>query len=181
MLDVGCGAMRAGVHLVRLLESGHYYGVDIAEELLDAGYDLEIGAADRTHKLPRENLVADGAFEFTRLPARGPFDMALAVSLFTHLRPTAELRTCLTNLAPIMRPGGVFHATFFVCPDDHPRGQPLLHHPGDVISHAEDDPFHYYTHQILGAADGLPWQVAPPRNWDHPRAQLMVRFTRLEN
>ena len=45
----------------------------------------------------------------------------------------------------------------------------------------KDDPFHYYTHQILGAADGLPWQVAPPRNWDHPRAQLMVRFTRLEN
>ena len=48
-----------------------------------------------------------------------------------------------------------------VCPDDHPRGQPLLHHPGDVISHAEDDPFHYYTHQILGAADGLPRQVTP--------------------
>ncbi len=42
LLDVGCGPLRAGVHFVEFLEPGHYYGIDINETLLDAGYETEL-------------------------------------------------------------------------------------------------------------------------------------------
>src|SRR5690349_20714175 len=34
VLEVGCGNLRAGWHLVRYLDAGHYYGIDISAEAL---------------------------------------------------------------------------------------------------------------------------------------------------
>ena len=51
LLDVGCGALRGGVHFVRYLEPGHYYGIDVNESLLRAALVKELpeaGLADRS-------------------------------------------------------------------------------------------------------------------------------------
>ena len=65
LLDVGCGALRAGVKLVPYLEPGGYYGIDLRQELLDAGYEREIAPLGLEDRLPRENLAANGAFDAT--------------------------------------------------------------------------------------------------------------------
>ncbi|MEJ1968582.1 MAG: hypothetical protein WDN03_08130 [Rhizomicrobium sp.] len=45
LLDVGCGALRGGLHAVGYLEPAHYFGVDLNQSLIDAGYDREIAPA----------------------------------------------------------------------------------------------------------------------------------------
>ncbi|MEP7013166.1 MAG: class I SAM-dependent methyltransferase, partial [Acidobacteriota bacterium] len=95
LLDVGCGCLRAGVHLIPYLEPGRYFGVDVSAPLLDAGYDVELVAVGLQDRLPRENLLANGSFEAWRFGTR--FDMALAQSVFTHL-PANFIRRCLIEL-----------------------------------------------------------------------------------
>ncbi len=94
LLDIGCGSLRLGVRATDFLNSGHYWGTDLNESLLDAGYDKEIVPAGLADKLPRENLVRDGDFNFPGIPHR--IDFAIAQSLFTHL-PINRLRLCLSK------------------------------------------------------------------------------------
>lgn len=42
LLDVGCGPLRAGVKLVPYLDPGNYYGIDLSDILIEAGYEGEI-------------------------------------------------------------------------------------------------------------------------------------------
>ncbi|WP_052027133.1 class I SAM-dependent methyltransferase [Rhodovulum sp. PH10] len=91
VLDIGCGSLRAGVRLVRYLDSGHYFGTDLNESLLQAGYEIEIAREGLQDKLPRTNLVTDGEFDFSWCAVS--FDVAIAQSVFTHL-PLNDLRVC---------------------------------------------------------------------------------------
>ena len=38
LLDIGCGALRGGVHFVRYLEDGNYAGLDVNRSLIAAGH-----------------------------------------------------------------------------------------------------------------------------------------------
>jgi SAM-dependent methyltransferase len=87
LLDVGCGSLRGGIHFVRYLDTGHYFGIDISKELLDAGkYELEINRL--TSKNPV--LCEMGDFDFPSLAQT--FDYALAQSVFTHLKKPPQKR-----------------------------------------------------------------------------------------
>lgn len=177
LIDIGCGALRGGIHFVEYLDAGHYFGVDSNPSLLQAGYDLEIGPLGLWRKLARGNLVADEEFNFDAFAER--FDFALAQSLFTHL-PFNHLRLCLARLWPKMEVGGRFLATFFLAPDDHPISAPLVHEIGGVTSRGWRDPFHYYVRDLAYAVEGLPWRLNVRGAWDHPRDQQMVEFVRTE-
>src|SRR5438874_12135046 len=37
LIDVGCGAMRGGIHFIRFLDVGNYYGMDVNASLIEAG------------------------------------------------------------------------------------------------------------------------------------------------
>jgi len=175
VIDVGCGCLRGGVHFVGYLLPGHYYGVDISQELLDAGYDVELGRLGLQDRLPRENLLCSGEFELGRFGVT--FDVAIAVSLFTHL-PASHVRACLTRLAGVVRVGGVLYATIFLSPESHDWRKPLTHSPGGITTYPASDPYHYREEEILACAAGLPWSVALDRNWGHPRGQTMVTLSR---
>ena len=176
VLDVGCGSLRGGVHLVRFLDPGHYFGTDLNQSLLDAGYDVELRGEGLTHRLPRENLVCDGSFDFTRLP--GAFDFALAQSLFTHL-PGELVRRCLERLPAALRPGASLFATCFEIPEEHPEGEPFTHPPLGIVSERASDPYHYRASDFERLCRDLPWRVEPRGAWGHPRGQNLVRFERL--
>ena len=79
-LDVGCGCLRGGIHLVQYLQAGHYCGLDINASLIEAG-KLEL----ETHKLldKKPRLLVDEHFTFSRFETT--FDFCLAQSVFTHL------------------------------------------------------------------------------------------------
>jgi hypothetical protein len=162
---------------VRLLDAGNYYGIDASADLLDAGYDKELAEAGLQHKLPRANLVAETEFDLSGVAGGAPFDVALAISVFSHL-PASWLRLCLERLAPSMRSGGVFHSSFFVVDSQEAWEQPARHQRGGITSHPRQNPFHYTAEHIHEAAAGLPWAVDGPLDFGHPRAQVMVRFTR---
>lgn len=175
-LDIGCGCLRVGVHLVDYLQPGRYFGTDLSEELMEAGREHELRPLGLVEKLPSENLLCDGEFNFTRFQPTPVFDMALAQSVFTHL-PINHLRLCLARLGQVIAPGGKFFATVFHSPDDHDWSEPLKHEPGGVVSHAARDPYHHRVADLDHCAAGLDWTVTPPRSWGHPRNQSLTVFT----
>ncbi len=174
LLDVGCGCFRCGVHLVNYLESGHYYGIDISQELLDAGFEQEIVPRSLEAKLPRSNLLCDGGFSAARFGVT--FDVGIAQSVFTHL-PLNHIRLCLTRLAPVFRVGGEFFATAFILPEASNWSEDAVH-GGQVRTHATEDPYHYRVDDFVFCAAGLPWAVDLIGEWAHPRGQQMLRFVR---
>lgn len=175
LVDIGCGCLRGGVYFADFLDFGNYYGMDISERLLDAGYDVELKNRGVRHKVPRTNLVADGEFQFAKFPVT--FDIAIAQSLFTHL-PADLVRLCLSRLSGRMKRGGKLFGTFFFIPEHHPDGQSFTR-PRDVQTFDRKDPFHYRFSQVEGLCEGLPWRPSLIGEWGHPRDQQMVLFQRL--
>jgi SAM-dependent methyltransferase len=171
-IDVGCGCLRGGVFFVEYLDPGNYYGIDISQSLLDAGYDIELKGRGVQDKLPRRNLICDGEFQFSRFSTS--FDMGIAQSLFTHL-PINHIQLWLSRLHPYMSRDGVLFATFFLVPDKHPFGAPF-DHPHGVRTFDHKDPYHYRFGQIRHFCNGLPWFPVLIGNWGHPRDQQMVSF-----
>jgi hypothetical protein len=174
LLDIGCGCLRGGVHFVGFLEPGHYVGTDLSRPLLDAGYD-ELEAAGLAGRLPRENLVEDADFSFAGIS--GPFDFAIAFSLFTHL-PFNKIRICLERAAPLLRPGGTLCATFFEIDDDHPTWLPAVHEPGGVTTRGDADPYHYRASDFQYAARSSSLDVRVHGDFGHYRGQRMLLFIR---
>lgn len=174
-LDIGCGCLRGGVRFIQYLDAGRYYGMDINESLLEAGYEQELLQCDLQKKMPRKNLIADPEFDFSRFGVQ--FGAAVAQSVFTHL-PMNHIQLCLIELAKVLEPGGRLFATIFECPDEHPPEQPLVHKPGGVISSLARDPYHYRLADIRLLADASCWNVEYIGDWQHPRDQKMLCLIR---
>ena len=163
LLDVGCGALRAGRHIVDYLNPGNYHGFDLLPGLIAAGYDTELSPAQRG-RLPRENLRGGDITE--GLPFVGPFDVALAWSLFSHL-PGDAVRAGLEHIRAVLAPDGFLLATLFESdrPDPHPR-------PDGITTYADRDPFHFRPDEIEETARMAGFTVSALPT-DHPRAQTL--------
>jgi len=171
LLDVGCGPLRAGVHFVRYLEPGHYAGVDIRPELLEAARVVELPRHGLEHKEPA--LLASNRFEFGKLGRT--FDFAIAQSVFTHLSLNAIIR-CLVEMGRVLRPGGKFYATIH----ENPHGKLFLEdieQSEDCVSHYDTDFFHYDLDALRFASEGTGLSFAYEGEWGHPNRQKMVVFT----
>ncbi len=184
LVDIGCGPLRGGIHFIHYLEPGHYYGIDRNASLLEAGLRLELSAAavgpegqaiDLRGRIPPGHLLHSTRFEFERLGVRA--DYALAQSVFTHV-PLNSVRLCLANLAPWMKPGASFYASYFRCEDGHPVAQSLEHSGGAIQTWGDRDPYHYSVDDMRHCARGLGWGLEPLGEWGHPAGQEMLRFSR---
>jgi SAM-dependent methyltransferase len=175
LLDLGCGSLRGGVHFVRHLQPGNYYGLDNNQSLLDAGYEVELAAAKLQERLPRRNLFCSADF---LLPVEdGFFDFGIAQSVFTHLTFNS-IRRCLETVAPKFRRGGVLYATFFELPAQVPSIVAYAQGSGGIVTHGHQDPYHYRREDLVQAASTAPWQARCIGEWGHPRAQMMMAFER---
>jgi SAM-dependent methyltransferase len=174
LLDLGCGCLRAGIHFVRFLEPGRYYGIDVNASFIRAGLEQELPRAGLAGRLAADHLLVNDAFEGSRFGVT--FDYALAQSVFIHL-PLAQIGGALRELARCVRPGGRFYATFFEA-----RGTPppesLVHERGGMTSFRDHYPFHYRFRDLAGLCVGLPWNPVYLGSWGHPRDQRMIRFER---
>jgi hypothetical protein len=147
-LDVACGCLRAGVHLIPYLQTGHYLGIDKEADLLRAGIDQELGRELFESKRPE--LIVSDAFEFERFALRPTH--AIAQSLFTHLPPPTIL-DCLRKLRAVIQHDGVFYATYFE------TATPIVNPPT-----AHDHGLFYYTRtdmERFGTKTG--WHVGMAR------------------
>ena len=172
LLDVGCGSLRGGVKFVDYLEADHYAGVDAHEELLDRGHEVELGVLGLNTKLNRSRLIASDTFDLSLLDE--PLDMAIAVSVFTHISLN-QIRMCLASVAEKLAPGACFYATYFELPVGR-KFNAVVDRGEGIITHFDRNPFHYSIEDLERAADGLPLAVERLGDVGHPRGQFMVSF-----
>lgn len=170
LLDVGCGALRGGVHFVRYLDAGRYCGLDINASLIDAGrVELEsAGLSDR-----RAELLVDDAFRVGRFG--GSFDCAIAVSVFTHL-PMNQIVRCLVEVRKVLVPGARLFASCFVAPASGHLA-PLRHDPQGIVTQYDSDPYHQSLDELASLGRFAGMAVEPIGAWGHPRGQRMVAFS----
>jgi SAM-dependent methyltransferase len=171
-VDVGCGAMRGGVHFVNYLDKGNYYGLDINPSLMNAAKS-ELDALGLLHKSP--HLLVNDKFELSLFGTK--FDFAIAVSVFTHLFMN-HITRCLVEVNKVLSPNGKFYATFFQAPQPAYL-DPLLHTPGGITTYYDHDPFHCSFSEMQNWAAIANLQVKLVDDWSHPRDQKMLCFTRL--
>lgn len=173
LLDVGCGPLRAGVHFLRYLEPGHYYGIEKDADVLALAREIELpryGVEDR-----EPHLLANGRFEFDRFGRA--FDYALAQSVFTHL-PLNNIIRCLMEMERALVEGGRFYATIF----ENPQGKRNLadiRQTETVVTHFDADFFHYDFATFEWICEGTRLEPTYIGDWGHPRNQKMLLFTRV--
>ncbi len=171
LLDVGCGALRGGVHFVRYLDAGHYYGIDVNASLIEAGRG-ELAAAGLADK--GAHLLVDEEFDVGRFAVT--FDRAIAVSVFTHL-PMNHIVKCLSEVRGVLAPRAPFFATYFEAPAEAYL-EPLAHPPGGIVTRYHADPYHYAFTEMQRLARQAGLDVERIGDWGHPRGQRMLAFTR---
>lgn len=159
VLEIGCGNLRAGWHLIDHLDRGNYYGIDISPDIL-FGAQQTVAERGLQDKLPHLTPVADLRFAF--LPA-ARFDVVHAHSVFSH-SPVEVVEECLANVGRILAPGGFFDFTFN-------RTEVPEHH---VLR--ED--FYYRTETLVGIAERHGLRAQLMGDWErspHRQSKLRLR------
>lgn len=169
LADIGCGALRGGVHFIKYLDSGNYYGLDLNESLINAGYQeiKEYGLDDK-----KVSLLVDDQFRIGSFNEQ--FDFMLSVSLFTHL-PMNHIIRCLFEAGKNLKPQGVYYSSFFEAPTPCHIDE-LLHEPGGIRTFYDRDPFHYSFDEVVLMASVAQLRAELLGDWGHPRSQRMAAF-----
>jgi SAM-dependent methyltransferase len=173
-LDVGCGPLRGGLHFIRYLEAGHYYGVDRRADLLQAGGEVELPRHGLVEKRP--TLVEMEDFGFQRLGQT--FDYALAQSVFTHL-PINNIIRCLMNMEQVLVPGGKFFATIYLNERGKRNLDPIQQRP-DIVTNFDRNFFHYDFATFEWICEGTSLTPEYLGEWSNPRNQKMLVFAKAE-
>jgi SAM-dependent methyltransferase len=92
VLDFGCGALRLGYWIIRLVDRGHYYGIEPEFSMLEAGKQYSLGAELINDKQPQ--FSTNGKCDFSVFGVQ--FNFVVARSIFTHTTP-AMLRKTLAS------------------------------------------------------------------------------------
>ena len=164
LLDVGCGSLRAGRLFIPYLLSGHYYGIEPQEWLIEEGIKNELGREILQVKKP----VFSHDSNFNCLNFNQKFDFVMAQSIFSHAsRP--QIQECLFNVAKCLQPNGVVAATFVKGNTDY---------EGEVWVYPECVTYTVKHITRLAEAVGL---AALPIDWYHPNGQTWILFARPRN
>lgn len=172
LIDIGCGSLRGGVYFIDYLATNGFYGLDINQSLLDAGWNKELVPKNLHHKIDKTHLAASGDFQFEAFQT--DFDFAISISLFTHLTFNS-IRRCLVKLKPRLKEGGRYFTTFFLVEDGRPPEVPQAQLDG-VTSYSDKNPYHYTRLDLRRLAEDSGLGLHIIGDWNHPRNQKMVCF-----
>jgi len=104
LMDIGCGTLRGGIPLIKYLDNGNYYGIDVRENVLIEG-GKEIKTANLESKKP--NLIA---FEdFSEIKIDHEFNIMFAFSVLIHFDDKIA-ENCFEFVSKSLAKGGVFYA-----------------------------------------------------------------------
>lgn len=163
LVDVACGSLRAGIHLIPYLQPEHYWGVDKESGLIEAGLTQELSAEIRAARRP--GFTISQTFNMPDLER--PADVIWMHSLWTHL-PPESIHLCLQQCLTIAGPETRVWATFFET--RQPRTNPTTPH-----DHAT---FFYTVAEIMDLTERSGWSCRYHGNWGHPRGQKMLELRR---
>jgi len=173
LIDIGCGALRCGIPIIRYLEPGNYFGLDLNSSLIEAGR-CELAKEGLTNRQPQ--LLVNEKFEFAHFGV--DFDFGIAQSVFTHL-DAQLISQCLVQLNQVVKPGGKVFATFFRAPTAKHIGT-IRHEPAGVVTNFAADPFHYAYAELEQMAAAAGFSARLIGDWNHPRGQQMLGLSRAD-
>jgi SAM-dependent methyltransferase len=107
VLDLGCGALRIGYWLIRLLDVGHYCGIEPDARRLQIGKDHIVGPEILSHKKPRFDVNRN----FNLSVFGEKFDFVLARSVWSHCSPRQILNT-LDAVSDVLASDGMFIVSY---------------------------------------------------------------------
>tara|TARA_Y100001938_G_C8082106_1_gene429794 strand:- start:1181 stop:1858 length:678 start_codon:yes stop_codon:yes gene_type:complete len=109
VLDIGCGSLRVGKHLIPFLKESAYCGIEPEEKFLTEGIKWELSQRMIDFKKPKFSSCADFCCE----SFNESFDLALASYVFVSCARN-QLKTCLINLKNCLSKDGkfLFHVRF---------------------------------------------------------------------
>jgi SAM-dependent methyltransferase len=155
VLDIGCGNLRAGIHLIDYLEPGNYVGVDLSPEILFSAQQ-NVAKHGLQDKMPYLVVIDGTTLDF--LPS-GAFDVAHAHSVFSHT-PLAVYESYVAQIGRLLAPSGFFDFTFI----EGERERNFL---------AED--FHFPAQLLLDTAAGHGLRGERQADWDYAQAKIRLR------
>ncbi|MCB1919738.1 MAG: glycosyltransferase [Candidatus Competibacteraceae bacterium] len=109
LLDLGCGSLRGGRLFIPYLQSGHYFGIEPNEWLIQEGIAHEIGMEQIALKQPC--FAHNDDFNLDVFGSDAHFDFILAQSIFSHAGPS-QIRHCLASARKALKSSGLLIATF---------------------------------------------------------------------
>jgi SAM-dependent methyltransferase len=108
VLDVGCGALRVGYWLMRVLDPGCYFGIEPNRDMLRVGIEDVVEPEVIQRAAP--HFAHNDDFDFSCFGER--FDFVFARSIWTHASK-AQISTMLSSFAETGAPGGVFLTSYY--------------------------------------------------------------------
>lgn len=169
LLDLGCGALRGGIHFIRYLEDGHYTGIDANTSLIRAG-ETELKKVNLDRK--SSNFIIDENFEYKKWG--GNFDYIISISLFTHL-PISKIKSCLNAVSNTISPEGKYFTSFFRLGCDEFEKE-SYHNELGIKTHDDLDPFHQKISVLRKISEPMNLEMDYKGSWKHPRGQEMILF-----
>ena len=170
VLDMGCGSLSTGRHLLQYLDAGRYWGFDVNQALILAGVSME---------LPRLNVMSEHGFylfnqEFDLTKAPQAFRYAISEGLFSRLQLNRIAR-CIAAVTRRLAPDGRFYVTWFENPD--PRSFEPIERQG-FVTFPDAEPYHYPFQILASVCDAIgarAERIKPATA--HPRGESLMMIT----
>lgn len=110
VLDIGCGWLRVGIHIIKYIEKNHYYAFDKEKRQIKKAHKI-IETYKLSHKEPIVKLI-NIPKDIQEVIDPIKFDYMVARSVFTHI-DLQTLENLFAAVIPYLKSGGVFYASFF--------------------------------------------------------------------
>lgn len=160
LLDVGCGSLRAGRLLIPYLRTGHYFGIEPEQWLVDQGIQNEIGQDMVRIKHPI--FSHDENFTLTKFGRK--FDFIVAQSIFSHAS-VSQISRCLEEAGKVMTESSIFAATFGEGEENYSGNEWV--YPGCI----------HYTFEFFSSLVQKVGLTCEKISWSHPNGQTWVVIT----
>lgn len=118
VLDIGCGSLRAGHWLIRLLDPGCYFGIEPNRSMLEAGVEILLGPEMVAAKRPTFSYRDD--FSMTHFDQQ--FDFYLARSIWSHASKT-QIEVMLDGFVATSAPNATLLASYYPASAERPDYQ----------------------------------------------------------
>jgi ubiquinone/menaquinone biosynthesis C-methylase UbiE len=156
LLDIGCGNLRGGHHIIRHLDCGHYAGIDISREILLSALSV-IEEYFLQEKMAYIYIVRDMNFSF--LPDNY-FDRVHAHSVFSHCELEA-IERCLGGVKRVLKRDGLFDFTILESTD---KNYNLFR---------ED--YYYPRATMIDTATKIGFTAEVMEDWDYIQTKIRLR------
>jgi ABC-type polysaccharide/polyol phosphate transport system ATPase subunit/SAM-dependent methyltransferase len=170
VLDVGCGGLSTGRHLLRFLEPGRYWGFDMNQALILAGLTIELARLGIPPE--RGRYLFNPEFDFTETPQALKF--AISEGFFSRL-PLNRIARCVAAVTRRLAPDGRAYATWFENPN--PRNFDPIDR-GGFATYADAEPYHYPFEILAGICETIGARASRVETSSpHPRGESLMVIT----